>query len=265
MLLFINYKEKHKMLFRKWVALPLVFCSVFTQSVFAAENEATTKDAEPGIKSEDIYSWYLTYGVDTVGFPVSPVNRISFGFVIANKFDVGFVVGRGQVSDLVKDVGSFKDSVDKLSNVQDIPNLIDPDTGRPQLPAQAEEREAVFEAIPVEVSGLEFRFPVGGRRFDMPIRLKQLSFDVNRRSTDTLNGIFSLKDEYKNADANIVDVIDGERILLFSIGFGNKFRSKWGGTIAAEWLTLEYSISQPKEIEPIFSVGMFSFEFGIRR
>ncbi len=249
------------MLLKKWVVALLVFCCVFMQSVFATEHEATTEGAKSGTESKDIRSWYLNYGVDIVGFPISPVNKISFGFVIANKFDLGFLFGRGEVSGLVKDIGSFKDSVSKIGNL-DIPEIVD---GVPQLPDQAPKGEAVFEAIPVSVSGLEFRFPVGGRRFNMPIRLKQLSFEVNRRSVDTLNGVFSLKDEYKKADTNIVDVIDGENILLFSIGFGNKFRSKWGGTIAAEWLTLEYSISQPKEVEPIFSIGLFSFEFGIRR
>ena len=253
------------MLLRKWVAVPLVFCGIFMQSVFAAENEVTAEDAKSGTKPEVIRSWYLNYGVDTLGFPIAPVNRISFGFIIANKFDVGFLIGRGEVSGLVKDAGSFKDRVDKLNNAQDIsdPNT-DPIPGITRLRDQPE--EAVFEAIPVSVSGLEFRFPVGGRRFDMPIRLKQLSFEVNSRSTDTLNGIFSLKDKYKSDDPNkIFDVINGERILLFSIGFGNKFRSKWGGNIVAEWLTLEYSLSQPKEVEPIFSFGLFSFEFGIRR
>ena len=248
------------MLLRKWMVAPLFFYCVFTQSVFAAENEATTEGTKSGAESKDIRSWYLTYGIDTVGFPIAPVNRISFGFVIANKFDLGFLIGQGEVSSLVKDIGSFKDSVNQLNN--GIPDTVD---GEERLLAQSQEREAVFEAIPVSVSGLEFRFPVGGRRFDVPIRLKQVSFDVNSRSADTLNGVFSLKDEYKSADPNkIVDVINGERILLFSIGFGNEFSSKWGGTVAAEWLTLEYSISQPKEIEPLLSVGLFSFEFGIR-
>ena len=243
------------MLLRKWMVAPLFFYCVFTQSVFAAENEATTEGTKSGAESKDIRSWYLTYGIDTVGFPIAPANRISFGFVIANKFDLGFLIGQGEVSSLVKDIGSFKDSVSQLPS-------IDPDTG---LPQRREQSQSVFEAIPVSVSGLEFSFPVGGRRFDIPIRLKQVSFDVNSRSVDTLNGVFSLKDEYKSADPNkIVDVIDGENILLFSIGFGNKFSSKWGGTVAAEWLTLEYSISQPKEIEPLLSVGLFSFEFGIR-
>ena len=121
--------------------------------------------------------------------------------------------------------------------------------GRSQLSTTAEITER----------GIEMKVVLGS--FILPIRYKQLNLKVGPENALIANRLFKLKPEYANED--ITRFLDGKQISIISVDLANRFRMGVG-IVDIKWISLGIAVEQPQQLETIYNLGFFGFDFGIQ-
>ena len=97
----------------------------------------------------------------------------------------------------------------------------------------------------------------------LPIKLRKASISSDFLSNGVLERAFRLKPQYESERNRLYQIVNSGDITLLSVGVASKFYAKWGGALDITWITIEQSIAQPEELEPVLSVGLFGFYFGM--
>ncbi|MCH9664849.1 MAG: hypothetical protein K0U41_03275 [Gammaproteobacteria bacterium] len=193
--------------------------------------------------------WYVGFGTQPAAYPFSDASYISTGFFLDNqgKFALGFFSSNGGIPSI---------------NDEDIAGLLPADERLGELEEQIREAQGPVSNtnnIALASSGLELKIALGN--ILLPIKLRKLSINSDLGSTRVLDRAFRLKSQY--SDAAIHEVVNQGDFTLLSVGVASKFYAKWGGALEITWITIEQAISQPKELEPVLSFGLFGFYFGM--
>ncbi len=207
--------------------------------------------------------WYFGVGTGPFGYPFNDSTYIATGFFLSKNVALGFFGGSSSIPspDVAKLVQGQLTSTGDLREEGIL--LLPPEEQAAARAALADGFAPSISENNIQINGLGLEVKLALGSLLIPFKLRRLTINSDLASTTVLSRAFTLKPEYEDTTA-LHDVLDNEDITLFSIGISSKFYAKWGGALEINWLTLEQAISQPKEIQQIYSIGLFGFYLGIR-
>lgn len=212
----------------------------------------TKKDTNTGDKKERKKVWYIGTGFGPFGFPFNDSAYVSTGFFLTKRLALGFFGGTSTIpnADVSEAFGQLQDD----NPLSDLPPELE------ELARGAVDAEGGYENnVAINSAGLEVKLTLDSLL--LPIKLRRLQITSDVQSEQVLDRAFKLKEEYEDT-TTLNDALDGEEILLLSVGISSKFYAKWGGALEINWITIEQAISQPKELQQIYSLGLFGIYLG---
>ena len=210
---------------------------------------AAKEEKEPYNWWERRRIWYIGLGTQPVAYPLADSSYISTGFFLDSKgkYALGFFSSSGGIPSInAEDIEGLLPADERLGELQD------------QL-SEAQNPVSNTNNVVLGSTGLELKIDFGS--ILLPIKLRQLSVRSDLGSTRVLDRAFRLKSQY--SDIAVHEVVNDGDFTLLSVGVTNKFYAKWGGALEINWITIEKAISQPKQLEPVISVGLFGFYLGM--